>query len=176
MVNGQRVHPMIASGVATTEQNGIINGVNTARLSVFGFLADAMIRYWSWDLLAPWRSENATQTFGFLGSSGTIVGTPAAVTSTQYLVPEPLVRDGSNCRSEPDGPVPTRALCVRSRQPERGGLLLDGPEWLDLRHPGRELEPGRRVHHRPPGGVAEQLGTSVFAPSRQNELLHYWKP
>jgi hypothetical protein len=89
LVNGRQVHPLTASGVSTIEHNGIINGVNTARLNVFGFAADDMVRYWSWNLGGPWSAENVTQAFGFLGSSGTITGTPAAVTSRQATVPVP---------------------------------------------------------------------------------------
>lgn len=40
-------------------------------------------------------------------------------------------------------------------------LLLDGPKWLDLRHPGR-----RELHHRQPGGVPEQLGTERVCAER----------
>lgn len=231
VVNGQQVHPMIASGVSTVDHNGTIDGVNTARLNVFGFLANQMIRYWSWNLLGPWSSENATQTFGFLGSSGTITGTPAAGTSRQTTVPEPtstrdvLVRHdvyardqnkhlihywaaqpwpdfkasggsipwapGENLTTKIDGlffetdPIVVINLADLYR-PEhyvfgRGGqsavlyCWTVGNGWTSGTLTANSSPMGEFINGSPAVSAWSTVGLSVYAPSLQNELLHYWK-
>lgn len=83
LVNGIQTHPIIASGSGATAANGTMNGVNRPRYSVFGFLGTNLIRYWSWNLANPWNSEDVTTSFGFNGSSGSIIGRPTVGRSRQ---------------------------------------------------------------------------------------------